>query len=222
MDAVKIDREWQHVLRDERGRWIDTPGAGDDIPAKERVWDGTERPEEVQMSHLETGALGEQLAINVMSDLHGATFKSVNEGVNNAPLDAVGGNWAVEIKAGRGTNGKSAQHWRATIGQPGKEEAAALKLMSRKEKLDHNTWKREQIMKRKESMLRAMSKKTGRELKPLTAGVILTGDGDRGDLFLVPGFHQYMSWKKYATDEYYVGTYDIEQTVKAYWGFSWV
>lgn len=222
MITVKAERQWQHVLRDANGRWIDTPGAGNDASPEERVWNGKERPEESQLSWIEQGSLGEQLAINVLSDLHGTPFKSVNVGINNAPLDVVGGNWAVEVKSGMGTNGKSAQHWRITLGQPGEEEKAAMDLMDRKEKLEHNTWKRDQALKRKNTLVRSMGQKVGEEMKGMTVGVILDGQGTRGDVYLVPGFHKYMSWKKFATDEYYVGTYDIEDTVKSYWGFRWV
>jgi hypothetical protein len=49
-------------------------------------------------------------------------FDTVNVGVNNAPIDVAGDHMAVEVKTGLASNGVKSQHWRATIGQPGKAE----------------------------------------------------------------------------------------------------
>jgi len=40
--------------------------------------------------------------------------------------------------------------------------------------------------------------------------VILAPDGSKGDVFMVPDFHLRLPWKDYATDEYYVGTFDVD------------
>ena len=63
-----------------------------------------------------------------------------------------------------------------------------MDLMDRKERLDHNTWKRDQALKRKGALVKAMGQKAGKEMKGMTVGVILDGEGTRGDLDLIPGF----------------------------------
>ena len=178
--------------------------------AKGRVWTGAQQPKaEKKLTKLSTGATGEGVAMRALEEKIGASFSTLNTGVNNAPIDVAGNHTAVEVKTGLSSNGKSAQHWRATIGQPGKEETELLKQMSSKEKKEHNTWKRAKILERKHDALKEMSKVAGAEIKPATVGIILSPDGKTGDVFFIPGFHQRLSWKQYATDKYFIGTYDV-------------
>lgn len=177
----------------------------------ERVWQGERHePTGKRLTRLEVGERGESIASMALSDRYGAEFVSLNQGINNAPIDLGGDHKAVEVKTGLATNSATAMHWRATIGQPGKAEAELLKSMSSKEKRDHNVYKRQQILKRKYDMLTAMSEMAGDDIEPLTVGIILSEDGTRGDVYEIPGFHQRLTWKDYATDKYYVGTYDYE------------
>lgn len=173
-----------------------------------KVWNGEPEQAESTLSKLETGAIGEDLVIALLSDEHGIPFGTVNQGVNNAPFDVAGNGYAVEVKTGMATNGKTAMHWRATIGQPGKAEQALLKQMSSEEKRAHNQWKEGEILRRKHALLDQMSKEAGKPIKPLTIGVILSADGKRADVYRFEGFHLYLPWKKYATDEHYVGSYE--------------
>ena len=53
-----------------------------------------------------------------------------------------------------------------------------------------------------------MSQEAGKEIKPLTIGLILSADGKRADVYRFEGFHLRLPWPKYATDEYYVGTFE--------------
>jgi hypothetical protein len=175
-----------------------------------RVWAGQtlERAGE-RLSKLKTGEIGEKLAMKVLEDKFGASFSTLNAGLNNAPIDVAGDHTAVEVKTGLASVGKSAQHWRATIGQPGIAERELLKAMDAQEKRTYNEFKKQQIIQRKESMLDKMRQAAGAEVKPYTVGIILDPDGSKGDVFLIPGFHLYLSWNQYATDDYYVGTYDV-------------
>lgn len=184
-------------------------GAGDDGPPPSRAWTGQQDEATGGLSKLDTGAAGEKIAIAALSQILGLPFETVNVGINNAAFDVAGDSRAVEVKTGLATNSKSAQQWRATIGQPGKEETALLKQMTTEQKREHNTWKSQQILERKRKLLAKLSSEAGRELKPLTVGVILSGDGKRGDVFLVDGFHLRLGWSTYATDQYYAGTYDL-------------
>lgn len=175
-----------------------------------KVWTGEQQPKaEKRLTKLQTGSLGEEMAIHFLEKKLGVDFRTLNDGLNNSPIDVAGNHHAVEVKTGLASNGKTAQHWRATIGQPGKKETELISQMTPKEKREHNTWKREQILKRKYSALAEMEKTIGGTIKPATIGIILAPDGSRGDVYYIPGFHQRLTWKSYATDQYYVGTYDV-------------
>lgn len=175
-----------------------------------KVWTGEQvAADGKKISKLQAGEAGEQLAMRVLSEQTGTDFSTLNVNVNNAPIDVMGDHLAVEVKTGLASNGKSAQHWRATIGQPGKAETELIKKMTKEEKRAHHDFKRQKILERKQAMLDKISKETGETVKGATVGVILSPDGKRGDVYLVPGFHQRLPWKDYATDEYHIGSYDV-------------
>lgn len=177
------------------------------LPPEERVWQGKAHPGKTKMSKLETGARGEAMAMESLEAESGVGYGTLNVGVNNAPIDAGGDHEAIEIKTGVATNSSSAQGWRATIGQPGKEETARLKKMSAPDKKEYNRIKSEKILERKRDMLNKMSKLAGKPVKPYMVGVILSPDGKRGDVFKVPGFHLSLRWKEHATSKNYIGTF---------------
>jgi hypothetical protein len=180
------------------------------LPADgQRVWQGKrQEPTRTRLSRSEVGKRGEALAAKALSDVYDAEFVSLNEGINNAPLDMGGDHRAVEVKTGLVTNTSRALHWRATIGQPGKAETELIRSMTREQKREHNLYKQQQIMERKYNMLSKMSELIGAKVEPITIGIILSEDGSRGDVYEIPDFHLRLSWKDYATDEYYIGTYD--------------
>lgn len=175
----------------------------------DRVWTGEQHEGEATVNKLETGAIGEGIVMDVLTQLHAVPFGTVNVSVNNAPFDVSGDSLAVEVKTGLATNGKSAQHWRATIGQPGKAETELLKQMTPEEKRAHNERKMQAILDRKHALLHKMSEEAGREIHPMTMGLILSGDGKRADVFAFDGFHLRLPWNKYATPEHFLGTYDV-------------
>lgn len=180
------------------------------LPSDQRVWQGEQSNFPRQLTNKQTGAIGEHLAAKALEDQYGVPFSTLNLGKNNAPIDLAGDHTAVEVKAGPASNGRTAQHWRATSSTPGKKEQALLAKMTKEEKRAHHDYKRQQVLERKYKMLDEMSKMAGQEVKPMTVAVILTPDGGRGDVFMVPGFHQRLPWSEYATDQYYVGTYDVD------------
>jgi len=175
----------------------------------DRVWKGQQQVSSSKLTKLKTGALGEEMAIRYLEKTMGVDFRTMNEGLNNSPLDAAGDHRAVEVKTGLASNSETAQHWRVTIGEPGKDEADLIKQMSSQEKRTYNNWKMKEIMQRKHSALAEMEKAVGAKVSAATIGIILDPDGSRGDIYYIPGFHQRLSWKEYATDKYYVGTYDV-------------
>lgn len=183
-----------------------SPFSGNYLPPEQRVWQGKQLPSS-NLSKLDTGSIGEKIAMRALQDKLGAEFSSINTIGNNAPIDVAGDHHAIEVKAGLASNGRSAQQWRATIGQPGKEETARLKGMSPNEKRQYNQYKQEQIIAHKEKMLSKMSEIAGTVIKPAVIGVIT--DGKRADVFMIPGFHLRLSWKEHATEANYLGTYEL-------------
>lgn len=221
LDDTTEDADWIKLVYPEKGEvQKHTPGgvehdqsrhAGSRGTSTGRVWTGEQQPKAEKLTKLKTGEIGEQVAMQALEDKLGAEFKTVNVGVNNAPIDVIGDHTAVEVKAGLASNGKSAQQWRATIGQPGVAERAALKQMTPDEKRAHNKRKQAAILERKKEMVNEFSEKMGTPVKPATVGVILSPDGTKADVFMVPGFHLNLQWRSHATDDNYLGTYEVEQ-----------
>lgn len=180
-------------------------------PATEPVWTGKQHAASAALTKLQTGALGEAVAAHALREYLGIEFTSLNTGVNNAPVDMSGDHLAVEVKTGLASNGPSAQHWRATIGQPGAEEAALIKRMTAEQKREYNERKAQAIMERKYALLDAMSQRAGEPISPVTVGVILSGDGKRADVWAIPDFHLRIGWAKLAQDyaDYFVGTWEV-------------
>ena len=201
-----------------RGRPGQIGGSSDSssnyLPKDQRVWNGKQSSEKRTLSKLKTGEIGEQVAIRAMSKYLGAEFSSINTIGNNAPIDIAGNHHAIEVKTGLSSNGKSAQQWRATIGQPGKQEAKLLKQMSPSEKEEYNNYKQEQILIRKNNMLQKMSQMAGTTIKPAVVGVILSPNGKKADVFFIPDFHLRLGWNKYAVEEYYIGSYDVNTSIE--------
>lgn len=178
---------------------------------KEPVWQGKQQAKgSKKLSKLETGDIGEKVAMQALQDKLKVPFDTINIGINNAPIDVAGDHMAIEVKTGLASNGLSAQRWRATIGEPGKREKELLKKMDKDEKRAHNNWKKEKILERKNDMIKKMTKEAGEEIKPFTVANILSSDGKSIDVFMFPGFHLTASWKQFATEENRLGSFDIE------------
>src|SRR5262249_21269479 len=82
------------------------------------------------LSKLETGALGERIAIAFLQNRGFKDARPLNTSTNNYAVDMVADHEAIEVKTGLVSNGTTAQHWRSTIGQPGNKEMAWLKKAS--------------------------------------------------------------------------------------------
>lgn len=182
------------------------------LPAEQRVWQGRQVEGAVAFNQNETGRRGEQLAAKALSERFGVPFSTMNVGMNNAPIDVAGDHHAIEVKTGPATNGRSAQQWRITTSYTsGPAEKALIAKMTPAERTDYNTYKQEQSMARKLDMMREMSEIAGQPVEAATVGVILSPDGKQGDVFLIPGFHLRLGWNKYATEDYYIGTWEVDE-----------
>lgn len=189
-------------------------GAGSRLPVEQRVWQGQKHEGSRQLTNQQTGEIGEALAEKALEEHLGADFSNLNEDRNNMAADLVGDHTLIEVKAGPATNVNTAQHWRATISTAGKSERELIRKMTKAEKRAHNEYKAKQVLERKQALLDKMSEMAGAKVKPMTVGIVLTANGDRGDVFFIPGFHLRLRWQDYATDEYYVGTYEYGATVQ--------
>jgi hypothetical protein len=118
----------------------------------------------------------------------------MNVRVNNAPVDLLQDHNAIEVKAGLVSNSKSAQHWRATIGQPGKKESEWLAKAPPELKSAWNERKGKEILNRKQKALRQISKDAGSKVTGATYTLILNPDKKQADLFRFPGFHLRIGW----------------------------
>jgi phage gp29-like protein len=174
---------------------------------KERAWDGTPAQLKQRLSKLETGEVGEQVAIAYLKQNGYKDARTANIGRNNFPFDVVQNHDAIEVKAGLASNGESAQQWRATIGQPGKQESEWLKTASREEKAAWNSKKSAMILKRKEKAVREASKELGGKMKPKTMAMIINPDTKTADIYEFPGFHSRIPWRSDTARKAYKGSF---------------
>ena len=113
----------------------------------------------------------------------------------------------IEVKTGLCSNGKTAQHWRATIGQPGKEESAWLKTASKEDKAAWNQQKSDAILQRKQATLDEFSKRLGTPVAGKTLTIILNPDTRSADIHIFDGFHSRIPWNSDQAKAGYVGTF---------------
>lgn len=179
-------------------------------PSKERAFTGKAGSgSEVKgaPSKLETGELGEHLATEYLKSLGFADARTLNEVGNNFPVDLVQDHEVYEVKAGLATNGSSAQQWRATIGQPGKEEREWLAKASPEAKARWNEKKAEAIMERKATAVREVGEKIGHSVKGKTMALIINHETRTVDVHVFSGFHARIAWKSDAAEKGYRGSY---------------
>jgi hypothetical protein len=199
-----------HVQEGPRGglyyESVHDPSAGEPEP-QERVFGGKPVALAHKPSKLETGEIGEKIALQLLLDqgFGDARRLSVEE-AQNFPVDVMADHHVVEVKAGLVSNGESAQHWRATIGQPGPTEAAWLKAAAPEEKAAWNRVKGKATIERKQQVLMAIGRERGIRLKAKTYGIILNTDTRQADVYVIDGFHERVGWKSELAQHSYVGT----------------
>jgi hypothetical protein len=158
------------------------------------------------LSKLETGKLGEAIVIGHLQHIEGKSdAKPAATNRNNYAVDVEQDHTGIEVKTGLVSNGKSAQHWRATIGQPGEKERAMLEKMSPAKKAAWNQRKAAAILDRKNMALKDLSKKLGSAVKGATMMSIINPDTRTADVYRAPNFHLRISWSN--ADKYYLGSY---------------
>lgn len=194
------------VRHDEHGRFA--PGPSISVkPADERAFTGDVVNTRKKLSKLETGELSEKIVAEHFRRNGIPDVRSINVARNNAPVDLIGDHTAIEVKTGLVSNSERAQQWRATIGQPGKQETEWLKTASKKDKAAWNAQKSADILDRKNNELDQLSDELGVKMKAKTVGVIIHPDKRRADLYVFDGFHHRIGWNSTDARHAYVGTY---------------
>jgi hypothetical protein len=175
---------------------------------KSRAFTGQQIATKTQLSKQETGAIGEAVITNYLRQFGGlADARPLNMKESNFPVDMIGDHELIEVKTGLVSNGPSAQKWRATIGQPGKAEAAWLAKAKPEEKAAWNQKKMQAIIDRKTAVLAEYQQKYGSKVKGKTVTAILNPDTRTADLFQYEGFHLHIRWNSDETKKAYVGSY---------------
>lgn len=198
---------------DANGKFCSTGGGAGGLKIKatrNRAWHGEQVETKTKLSKLESGALGEQIAIAYLKSKGMKDARTLNVQRNNFPVDLIQDHSVVEVKTGLVSNGKSAQQWRATIGQPGKKEAAWLKTASKEQKAAWNLKKQQAILARKQKAVDEVSKQLGKRVKASTMGIIINPDTKRADIYVFKGFHLRVAWNSPQAKKAYVGSVQYE------------
>jgi hypothetical protein len=159
------------------------------------------------LSKLETGALGEELAVRYLKGLGFKDARTLNVHRNNFPVDLVEDHRVYEVKAGLAGVSRSAQQWRATIGQPGKKERAWLDRASAAAKLRWNDRKRQLIITRKQRAVTEVSKKLGHRVNGATLALIIDHKRKIVDVHVFDGFHLRVGWTSAQATRGYRGSF---------------
>jgi hypothetical protein len=182
-----------------------TRGGGGSLKSTSRR--AMEAPTGERPSKLETGRLGEELAVRFLQDQGFKDARTLNVERNNFPVDLVEDHRVYEVKAGLASNGLQAQQWRATIGQPGPKEAAWLARVSERTKAAHNERKMQAILERKHAAVREVGQRLGRLVKGATMGLIINPATKTVDVHVMEGFHLRVGWSSAQAKESYRGSY---------------
>jgi hypothetical protein len=176
-------------------------------PTEQRAWSGRQQSGQ-SLGKQAAGALGEEVALEyIRTHLKLKDAQPLNMEAANFPVDLIGDHQLFEIKTGQVTNGPTAQQWRATIGQPGKQETEWLKTASTEEKAAHNQAKRDKIMQRKEAVLADYEKKLGQPVKAQTVTLIINAETGTADIFVFDGFHHRIGYNSPEAKQGYVGSF---------------
>ena len=177
---------------------------------KQRAFKGEPVQTKTPISKLEAGQIGEQIVMQFLRDQGLKDARPAETGRNNYPIDVVADHKGIEVKTGLVSNGPTAQHWRATIGQPGKAEQKWLKKASPEAKRAMNEAKAERIIKRKEKACVELSKKIGKKVSGETMTVLLNPDTKMVDVFKFPSFHKRIVWNSPQAKAGYIGSFEYK------------
>lgn len=212
-DVIPALKYSEDQPRDDHGRFGEgSDGGGSEQlriePTEARAFTGKAVPGAgAGLSPQATGRIGEQVALAYLRSLGHADAVPLNHEQSNFPIDAVGDHGAYEIKTGLASNGTTAQHWRATIGEPGPREKEWLRSASADDKATYNRAKSEAILQRKQEALDRISAERGYKVEGRTMGIILDHATKVADVHVFDGFHLRVGWNSEQARAAYVGSF---------------
>jgi hypothetical protein len=178
-------------------------------PTTERAWSGGVMPKQSgqKLSKLETGEIGEKAVISWLQAHGEKDARPLNTKNNNYPVDLIHDSEIIEVKSGRADNQKTAQHWRATIGETSDAEKAWIATASREEKAKANEVKSQLIIKRKNDVLAELQKLSGIKVKNMTWTTLVNPETNTIDIYKFPGWHSYIKWTDPGVKDAYIGSF---------------
>ncbi|HLI84490.1 MAG TPA: GNAT family N-acetyltransferase [Bryobacteraceae bacterium] len=175
-------------------------------PVKSKAWNGGIIDISSALSKQETGKLAENIIVAYLKSQGLGDAQHINTTQANYPVDLMQDHKLIEAKGGLVSNGKSAQQWRCTEGEPGPKEKQWLAQADPDEKRAHNLEKQQAIIERKQQALDRASKALGRKLTGHTYATIINPDTKTADIYHFPGFHLRIGWNSPQAQRGYVAT----------------
>jgi hypothetical protein len=177
-------------------------GAAAITKVREKAWSGATEATKTKLTFTQAGAIGERVVLAHLQAQGHRDAHPMNLERPNYPVDLAYDHRAVEVKAGKVSNGRSAQQWRATEGEPGKATRVWLRTATAAQKAEYHRTMAGRIMERK----LAAAKKLNAQGRTMT--VILHPDKKLADVYQFEGFHARISWSN--AKDHYVATYRYE------------
>lgn len=209
-DPCRYDYD-PNEARDRAGKWTATGGgdAGEPHPGsthgssvkvkktKRRAFDGaTPVPLETQLTKQETGRVGEAVVLAYMRQVLGLKdARAMNSEQTNFPVDLIEDHAPTEVKAGLVSNTRGAQQWRLTFSKESAKEKALYETMTSQERAAWNEKKQQRIHQRKQAVLKAVERETGRKQRPRTITTVLNPDTRVADIYVFDGWHDRIDWQ---------------------------
>ncbi len=205
--------------RDSDGKW--TGGGGSSAhpgsehgskvkvtKSKERAFDGaTPVQTKTTLTKQETGRVGEAVVLAYMKDVMGLKdAKPMNSTKTNFPIDLIEDHKPTEVKAGLASNGRKAQQWRLTFSKETKAEKDWYEKATPEQRKSWNTEKQKRIHERKEKVIKALEKETGKKISPRTMTVVINPDTKTADVYVFEGWHDRIDWQSDLAKKSYKGS----------------
>lgn len=153
-------------------------------------------PVKTVLSKQETGRVAEAGIRAYLRDVVGIKDTvGLNSGKPNESIDLFGDSMAPEVKGGMCNVSKKAQQWRITFSMElGKQERAEYDALTPDQQKAWREKRQRDCLKRKLSLLKELSEKHGREIKPVTFTGVVNPDTQTLDIYKTDGYHQRISW----------------------------
>lgn len=180
------------------------------LPPEQKVYNGKRVETKNNLTKLETRDVAE-VGVMKLLQAHGLKdAKQMNVDKPNFPVDLAADHLVIECKGGMVSNNEGSHRWTASIGQPGKEETAALAAMTPEEKNAHNKGKNKDIIDRKLKAMADYEKELGEPVKGMTVTTIINPDTKTFDVYAFEGFHLKVNWRSPEAAKGFVGTFKYE------------